>query len=564
MKKTTLSILTTLCMLFGILPSCVLAAALPTEWTKPTNVIITNESEENGEFVLQLSYTVGEDHSTFIDDTEYQGNYEKYGLTDAVHPVSQMQIDWRIDGGAWHYDPIWDVANEDREGADEYLYYRATAPYGNERAGSAYFLRLPAKEQWDANDSGWQNAMQAQGVNDIFANDAGYMQLDLTKHKVEARVRLITSVSGADIDTAVGEQNSSIYIISPWSDIAVFGAGAAAVTRPTTLPVPSVTNFAVGKAKDSGTLPDGYPIFTYNLSVPADVEKLASTATALWAQFDADVQVKIGNGEWQNILNDGGWDSVEITSGQHTGYMPGLNENGYTEVLGGQCQMRVRYCWSGDEGAEIYSDWCTPLSFNSSAWQSSDWAATEVKDASELGLIPDSLKNADLTKPITRAEFAAVSVKAYEAMANTQALPAINNPFNDTTDVEVLKAYNVGITAGVSADKFEPNTLLNREQAATMLTRVFKRATLTGWTIQTDSQFTLPYTMPAVFADDAQISGWARDSVYFMVSNDIIKGMGNNNFAPQNITTEQQSTGYANATREQALIIAVRMVKNLK
>ena len=82
--------------------------------------------------------------------------------------------------------------------------------------------------------------------------------------------------------------------------------------------------------------------------------------------------------------------------------------------------------------------------------------------------------------------------------------------------------------------------------------------------METDSQFRLDYKMPSPFADDADISSWARDSVYFMAANGIINGIGNNLFAPRNTTTEQEATGYANATREQALAIAVRMVRNLK
>ncbi len=193
----------------------------------------------------------------------------------------------------------------------------------------------------------------------------------------------------------------------------------------------------------------------------------------------------------------------------------------------------------------------------------SGWATEELKKADALGLIPDSLKNADLTKNITRAEFAAVAVKAYENLANTKALPATVNPFKDTADTEVLKAYNAGLMVGVAPDKFDPLTLLNREQAATALTRVFKRATIPGWTYATDGKYTLNFTQPAKFADDASISDWAKQSVYFMVANDIIKGMGDNKFAPRAVTSAQQAQGYASATREQALVIALRMVENL-
>lgn len=192
------------------------------------------------------------------------------------------------------------------------------------------------------------------------------------------------------------------------------------------------------------------------------------------------------------------------------------------------------------------------------------WAEPEIEKAFEYDLVPEILEHAVLDEPITRLEFAAVSVKVYENIANTKALPSVVNPFVDCSDIEMLKAYNLGITKGVSATEFAPDVFLNREQAATMLTRVFKRATMNSWTLATDSQFTLSYEKPAAFADDSKISDWAKDSVYFMAANNIINGVGNNMFAPSNTTTEQEAANYANATREQALLIAVRMVENLK
>ena len=183
----------------------------------------------------------------------------------------------------------------------------------------------------------------------------------------------------------------------------------------------------------------------------------------------------------------------------------------------------------------------------------SAWAADTMQTAEDVGLIPDSLKGADFTKPVTRAEFAAVSVKLYEALSGVKLTPAPDSTFSDTKDAEVLKAYNVGITAGVSADRFDPDAILSREQAATMMTRVLKAAYIPGWTLQTDDDYTLTYTPPAQFADDAKISDWAQPSVYFMAAKGIIVGTGNNNFSPN---TE--------ATREQALAIAVRIIENLK
>ena len=49
-----------------------------------------------------------------------------------------------------------------------------------------------------------------------------------------------------------------------------------------------------------------------------------------------------------------------------------------------------------------------------------------------------------------------------------------------------------------------------------------------------------------------------------MVANNIINGTGNNKFSPRATTTEEEARNYASATREQALLMAVRMVENLK
>ncbi len=199
---------------------------------------------------------------------------------------------------------------------------------------------------------------------------------------------------------------------------------------------------------------------------------------------------------------------------------------------------------------------------SSGSWQTSSWAKGEVEKADKLGLIPESLVGQDLTKPINRAEFAAVSVKVYEALSGVQALPAVVNPFTDCADTEVLKAYNLGITNGTGGTTFSPTNLLSREQAATMLTRTFKRVTMPGWSNADDGNFPLTFDMPALFTDDGDISAWARDSVYFMSANNIILG-DKGKFMPRAVTSQQEAEGYAQATREQALLIAVRMVENL-
>ena len=67
----------------------------------------------------------------------------------------------------------------------------------------------------------------------------------------------------------------------------------------------------------------------------------------------------------------------------------------------------------------------------------------ELKQAEEKRLIPETFADKDFTKPITRKEFAAVAVKMYEAISKTTVEPVANNPFTDTNDEYVLKAYNM-------------------------------------------------------------------------------------------------------------------------
>lgn len=196
-------------------------------------------------------------------------------------------------------------------------------------------------------------------------------------------------------------------------------------------------------------------------------------------------------------------------------------------------------------------------------FDSSDWAANELFKAYEYNLIPEKLEEENLTMQISREEFAAVAVKLYEALSGKKATVGIN-PFKDTNDSDVLKAYNIGIVSGISANEFAPRAKLTRQEAAVMLTRVYKAVKLPGWTLSTDNQFTLNYTKPAQFADDANIDNWAKDSVYFMVANGVIAGIGDNRFAPKNTTAQEEYTGFANASREQAIVISVRSFKNLK
>jgi len=348
-----------------------------------------------------------------------------------------------------------------------------------------------------------------------------------------------------DYESAEIDYDSSRYFAAPTADGNYemrFYWGARASADSYVLSVP----FTVGNVK-TGSISVAQTAHTANTYIAVDYSGITTemeSANAFVGVF------KPGAGHSVHEAADDDYVHVKAGSGQISLHVPNIN---------GQFELRLYNTLYNLTADNLMMS--VPITLSGAT--ASEWAVAELERAEELGLIPDCLEGEDLTQDITRAEFAAVAVKVYEALSGTAAIPIVNNPFTDTSDVEVLKAYNIGAVNGTSATTYDPDALLNREQAATMLTRVFKKITLAGWTLATDSQFTLPYTKPAAFADDKDISDWAKDSVYFMAANGIINGVGNNKFAPKNVTTEEQATGYANATREQALLIAVRMVENL-
>lgn len=169
------------------------------------------------------------------------------------------------------------------------------------------------------------------------------------------------------------------------------------------------------------------------------------------------------------------------------------------------------------------------------------WAKDQVNEAIASGLVAGGLGE-DYRVNITRAQFAATTVKLYEAMSGEKAAPAAENPFTDTSDPVILQAAELGFVYGITDDTFAPGSLVTREQAAAMLSRVYTK--LGG---------EIPQVTATSFTDDGGISSYAKSSVAFMAEKGIVSGKGENRFDPG-----------GSASVQEALSIALRMFKNLK
>lgn len=167
----------------------------------------------------------------------------------------------------------------------------------------------------------------------------------------------------------------------------------------------------------------------------------------------------------------------------------------------------------------------------------SSWAVAEIDLAVQAGLtIPDILSN--FQNSITREEFCEVAVKLYEALSGKTAQPINPNPFTDTSNSEILKAYNLGIVKGTAADKFSPNKNITRQEICVMLLRALKA-------VEPGADYSA--TGVAAFPDESLISDWAIDAVRYMSKAGIIKGVGAGKIDP-----------LGNTTREHAILLVYR------
>jgi len=540
MKKRTVSFLLAIVLCLTLLPMTALAAGdtlkdVPIPKPAAPNYFMTDVASENWDGYIRIVTLFDNSMLELVreNDIDPEGFYAKYGITNDNYNglYIHMQYDVNVDGRGWQYTPEWD---------EEWGYTGSyAAGYDKNYLSDDLVSEFTLADAYHEETRELYGDMIYLSHQDEYGDDV--WRFDLTDHSVQVRCRYYMEYYSND---------EQIIRTGEWSDIAVIGKGSTqrVPAEPKSYAAPVISEMKVVPPGEYETEAHVY----FELDTPDSVwdAEIYYAMNDEWGMDELDAQINVNSGGWQDVyVGNSHWPLYE--GDRVTSTTAAITEKSHV-------QLRVRY--GGPLG---YSDWSNVLSVNAPDFDASVWAQEELARADELGLIPDCLEGEDLRQDITRAEFAAVAVKVYEALSGTAAIPAVINPFTDTTDIEVLKAYNVGITNGTGdGTTFSPNALLNREQAATMLARVFKKVTMPGWTLATDGQYPLSYTKPAAFKDDGDISGWAKDFVYFMAANGIIQGNAGK-FMPKAVTPEQEAAGYAQATREQALLIAVRMVENL-
>ena len=173
----------------------------------------------------------------------------------------------------------------------------------------------------------------------------------------------------------------------------------------------------------------------------------------------------------------------------------------------------------------------------------SRWAVAELKIAYEYGLTyPDIMK--DFKKAITREEFCVIAVKLYEKLSGKKAIPG-TNPFSDTSNPEIVKAYTLGIVQGVGGGKFAPGQNITRQEICVMIFRALGKA-------KEKLDKTIEGSFP--FDDIRLIAPWALEAMKYAYMHGIMSGVGSRRIDPLSNTTREQGIVLIKRTYEGFLV----------
>jgi len=194
---------------------------------------------------------------------------------------------------------------------------------------------------------------------------------------------------------------------------------------------------------------------------------------------------------------------------------------------------------------------CVPVSAEGEA---SEWAKKEINEAISLGIVPNDMQNS-YQDNIKRGEFAKISVLFVARHFDMEVAELMDwyisshvdglggqvvfkeDSFSDIDECEekyyIQCADTMGIVKGRDDGTFDPEAFITREEAATMLLRVYfcygggvklgpKSEGVDG------------------FYDVEEISSWANTAVRYMYQWDVMKGVSDTHFAPKLHYTKEQ------------------------
>lgn len=190
-----------------------------------------------------------------------------------------------------------------------------------------------------------------------------------------------------------------------------------------------------------------------------------------------------------------------------------------------------------------------PIPAYSADSRPSNWALAAVEWFKDNGYA-DSSFFSDYQKPLTRQEAAMLFVKAYDFFApGSSAVQTGEDAYSFadkyTTEYRdyIEKAYELGIIKGYGDNTFGALDPVTREQMSVMIVRFLDKLAPGEFDYGKYSSYI------SNFADDEDISVWAKGPLLYLNHMGIIRGVSGNRIDPK-----------GHVTREQAMVIVNRLM----
>ena len=157
----------------------------------------------------------------------------------------------------------------------------------------------------------------------------------------------------------------------------------------------------------------------------------------------------------------------------------------------------------------------------------SEWAKEAIVDLSEKGILSgydDGSFRPNNT--ITRNEFITMLMRAFEKTDDSAEYPFTDGDAGAWYAKYIASAHKIGVLSGYEDGRFGDGENITRQDMAVM---IYRLANMEQQTTENP------------FADNDQISDYAKDAVYTLSAKGIISGMGDNCFEPKAFATRAQA-----------------------
>ena len=174
-----------------------------------------------------------------------------------------------------------------------------------------------------------------------------------------------------------------------------------------------------------------------------------------------------------------------------------------------------------------------------------EWAKNAINSLAEKGIV--SGKGEGKFAPmdnIKREEFVQMIVKAFNLSGSDTEMQFDDVNADEWYFPSIKTAYSLGIINGIDGNSFGTGRFITRQDMAAIILRTARKLGKTFGNYEEEAEY---------FADDTDISEYAKEAVYALRNGKIIAGMDGNRFEPK-----------SNATRAQAAVIIYALISNLK